>query len=96
MIDFLLYLIASRANIMFVTCLCARFQTNPKEAHLSACKRIFTYLSGTINLALCYLSCMSFNLIAYSDTDNAGYKIDRKKHFRYMSFFRRIFDLMGT
>ena len=52
MIDFLLYLTASRPDIMFVTCLCARFQSNPKESHLNAIKRIFKYLSGSMHLGL--------------------------------------------
>ena len=41
MIGSLLYLTASRPDIMFFTCLCARYQANPKESHLHAVKRIF-------------------------------------------------------
>nr|KAJ0209461.1 hypothetical protein LSAT_V11C400222940 [Lactuca sativa] len=41
MIGSLLYLTASRPDIMFGTILCARFQANPKESHLTAVKRIF-------------------------------------------------------
>ena len=52
MIDSLLYLTASRPDIMFSVCLCARFQSNPKEPHLSAVKRIFRYLSNTVDLGL--------------------------------------------
>ena len=52
MIRFLLYLTASRPDSMFVTCLCARFQSNPKESHLIAYKRIFCYLIGTIGFGL--------------------------------------------
>ena len=44
MIGSLLYLTASRPDIMFATCLCARFQSDPKESHLIAIKRIFRYL----------------------------------------------------
>jgi len=40
----LLYLTTSRPNIMFVVCLCARFQANPKESHLKIAKRILKYL----------------------------------------------------
>ena len=47
MIGSLLYLTASRPNIIFSVCLCARFQACPKESHLSAVKRIFRYLIGT-------------------------------------------------
>ncbi|GJY51156.1 retrovirus-related pol polyprotein from transposon TNT 1-94 [Tanacetum coccineum] len=41
MIGSLLYLMASRPNIMFSVCLCARFQEDPKTSHLEAVKRIF-------------------------------------------------------
>ena len=52
MIDSLLYLTASRPDIMFSVCLCARFQSNPKESHLNAVKRILRYLNGTQTLGL--------------------------------------------
>ncbi|KAI3672634.1 hypothetical protein L6452_38730 [Arctium lappa] len=50
MIGSLMYLTSSRPYIMFSTCLCARYQANPKEIHLSAVKRIFRYLKGTADL----------------------------------------------
>ena len=43
MIGSLLYLTASRPNIVFNVGLCARFQSKPKESHLKAVKRIFRY-----------------------------------------------------
>ncbi|KAH9801446.1 hypothetical protein KPL71_001040 [Citrus sinensis] len=52
MIGSLLYLTASRPDIMFSVCLCARFQSCPKESHMLAVKCIFRYLIGTINLGL--------------------------------------------
>ena len=78
MVGSLLYLTASRPDIMFATCLCARFQSNPKESHLIAIKRIFRYLKGTPNLGLWYPKNNGFDLIGYSDSDYAGCKIDRK------------------
>ena len=54
MIGSLLYLTASRPDIMFATCLCGRFQSDPKESHLIAVKRIFRYLKGTPNLGIWY------------------------------------------
>ncbi|XP_042983357.1 uncharacterized protein LOC122312768, partial [Carya illinoinensis] len=78
MIGSLLYLTASRPDIMFSVCLCARFQSSPKESHLIAVKRILRYLSGTINLGLWYPKYTSFDLISYTDADYAGCKIDRK------------------
>ncbi|KAJ9544070.1 hypothetical protein OSB04_023777 [Centaurea solstitialis] len=78
MIGSLLYLTASRPDIMYSTCLCARYQAEPKESHLTAVKRIFRYLKGTPNLGLWYSKDSGFDLTAYSDSDFAGCKIDRK------------------
>ncbi|XP_075074546.1 secreted RxLR effector protein 161-like [Nicotiana tabacum] len=74
----LFYLIASRPDIVFSVGLCARFQSNPKESHLKATKRILRYLKGTRDLVLYYPSGDSFNLIGYADADYAGYLMDRK------------------
>ncbi|KAH9680506.1 Integrase catalytic domain-containing protein [Citrus sinensis] len=78
MIRSLLYLTASRPDIMFSVCLCARFQSCPKESHMLAVKRIFRYLIGTINLGLWYPRGTHIDLTCYSDADFAGYKVDRK------------------
>jgi hypothetical protein len=78
MIGSLLYLCASRLDIMLLVCMCARFQGNPKEAHLSAMKRIMRYLVYTPKFGLWYPKGSTFDLIGYSDADYAGCKIDRK------------------
>ncbi|KAH9657681.1 hypothetical protein KPL70_023179 [Citrus sinensis] len=78
MIGSLLYLTASRPDIMFSVCLCARFQSCPKESHMLAVKRIFRYLIGIINLGLWYPRGTHIDLTCYSDADFAGYKVDRK------------------
>ncbi|KAL8121649.1 hypothetical protein AgCh_018398 [Apium graveolens] len=54
MVGSLLYLTASRPDIMFATCLCARFQADPRESHLVAIERIFRYLKGTPKLGIWY------------------------------------------
>ncbi|GJW48070.1 retrovirus-related pol polyprotein from transposon TNT 1-94 [Tanacetum coccineum] len=46
MIGSLMYLTASRPDIMFVVCVCARHQVTPKECHLHAVKRIFSDYDG--------------------------------------------------
>ncbi|GJX31382.1 hypothetical protein Tco_0241237, partial [Tanacetum coccineum] len=46
MIGSLMYLTASRPNIMFAMCACARFQVTPKASHLNAVKRIFSDYEG--------------------------------------------------
>jgi len=78
LIGSLLYLTTSRPNVMFVVCLCARYQANPKESHLKAAKRILKYLKGTTNVGLRYPSYSSIHLIGYSDSDFAGCKLDQK------------------
>ncbi|KAL3006578.1 hypothetical protein AAZX31_08G286300 [Glycine max] len=78
MIGSLLYLSASRPDIMFSVCMCARYQANPKESHLSAVKRIMRYLLGTTNLGLWYPKNSFYNLIGYSDSDFVGCKTDKK------------------
>ncbi|XP_071728850.1 secreted RxLR effector protein 161-like [Rutidosis leptorrhynchoides] len=78
MIGSLLYLTASRPDIMFATCLCARYQANPKDSHYKAVKRIFRYLKGTLNLGLWYPKGSGFDLIGYTNADYAGCKLDRK------------------
>nr|GFA89669.1 retrovirus-related Pol polyprotein from transposon TNT 1-94 [Tanacetum cinerariifolium] len=78
MIGSLMYVTSSRPDIMFATCMCARYQANPNEHHVSAVKRIFRYLKGTINLSLWYLKDSGFDLTAYLDADHAGCHLDRK------------------
>ena len=76
MIGSLLYLTASRPDIMFATCLCARFQSNPKESHLIDVKRIFIYLKGSPNLGLWYPKGTGFEAVGYSNADFAGCRVD--------------------
>ncbi|XP_070042942.1 secreted RxLR effector protein 161-like [Nicotiana tomentosiformis] len=73
-----LYLTASRPDIVFSVGLCARFQSNPKESHLKAAKRILRYLKGTHDLVLYYPFGDNFDLVRYAGADYAGYLVDRK------------------
>ncbi|GJV57461.1 uncharacterized mitochondrial protein-like protein [Tanacetum coccineum] len=72
MIGSLMYLTASRPDIMFAVCAYARFQVTPKTSHLIAVKRIFRYLKGKPTLGLWYSRDSPFELIAYFDSDYAG------------------------
>ncbi|GJV18359.1 putative ribonuclease H-like domain-containing protein [Tanacetum coccineum] len=78
MIGSLMYLTASRPDIMFAVCACARFQVTPKTSHLHAVKRIFRYLKGQSKLGLWYPRDSPFDLEAFSDSDYAGASLDRK------------------
>ncbi|GJR74285.1 retrovirus-related pol polyprotein from transposon TNT 1-94 [Tanacetum coccineum] len=72
MIGTLLYLTASRPDLQFAICMCARYQARPTEKHLNAVKRIFRYLKGTIHRGLWYPKDSSFALTAFADADHAG------------------------
>jgi len=72
MIGSLLYLTASRPDIMMSVCLCARFQANSKESHLWAVKRILRYLNKTRDYGLFCPNECPFELVSYSDADFGG------------------------
>jgi hypothetical protein len=65
----LLYVTASRPDIMFSVCMCAKFQASPRESHLKAIKRILRYLKHTQNVSLWYPKGAKFKLVGYSDSD---------------------------
>nr|GEZ48277.1 retrovirus-related Pol polyprotein from transposon TNT 1-94 [Tanacetum cinerariifolium] len=84
MVGTLMYLTASRPDLTFVVCMCARYQANPTEKHLHAIKRIFKYLRGTVNRGLWYPNDSSIALIAYADADHAGCQVTRRSTSRSM------------
>ncbi|XP_019189240.1 PREDICTED: uncharacterized protein LOC109183627 [Ipomoea nil] len=91
----LLYLTASRPDISFAVGVCARFQSKPKESHLSTAKTILRYLKGTQSVGLWYPKGNSFDLVGYTDADFAGCRIDRKNTSGTCQFLggRLIFSL---
>ncbi|XP_073525890.1 uncharacterized protein [Phyllobates terribilis] len=74
----LMYLTASSPDIVFAVSLCARFQYDPRESHVTIIKCILRYLKGTDNLCLWYPKNCDFTLVGYTDADYAGYLVDRK------------------
>ncbi|KAK2428594.1 putative mitochondrial protein [Trifolium repens] len=78
MIGSLLYLTASRPDILFSVCLCARFQSDPRESHFTAVKRIFRYFKASCNIGLLYQKSNDYKLIGFCDADYAGDRIERK------------------
>ena len=52
-------------------------------------KRLFWYLVHTLNLGLWYPKGSTFELLGYSDSDYAGYKVNRKSTTRTCQFIRR-------
>nr|GFB17025.1 ribonuclease H-like domain-containing protein [Tanacetum cinerariifolium] len=74
----LMYLTASRPDIMHATCYCARYQAQPTEKHLTAVKRIFRYLKDTIHMGLWFPKDTGFELTAFSNSDHASCLDSRK------------------
>ncbi|GJX35567.1 retrovirus-related pol polyprotein from transposon TNT 1-94 [Tanacetum coccineum] len=78
MIGSLMYLTASRPDLVFAVCMCARYQSKPTKKHLEAVKRVFRYLQGTINMGLWYPKDTAMALTAYADADHAGCQDTRR------------------
>ena len=78
MIGSLLYLTASRPDISYSVGVCARYQVNPKESHMTALKRIIKYVKTTAKFGVWYNKHTSDVLVGYSDADWAGNDDDRK------------------
>jgi hypothetical protein len=74
----LLYLTATRPDIQFSVCLCARFQASPRTSHRQAVKRIFRSLCHTPDFGLWYSASSSLALHGFLDADFAGRRLDRK------------------
>jgi spore germination protein GerM len=78
MIGSLLYLTATRPDIQFSVCMCARFQASPRTSHRQAVKRIFRYLGHTPDFILWYSASCSLALHGFSDADFARCRLDKK------------------
>ncbi|GKA14900.1 hypothetical protein Tco_0694546 [Tanacetum coccineum] len=79
MVGALMYLTASRPDIVHATCYYARYQAKPTEKHLTAVKWIFRYLKDSINIGLWYPKDTGFELTAFSDSDHVGWLNSRKR-----------------
>nr|GEY01794.1 retrovirus-related Pol polyprotein from transposon TNT 1-94 [Tanacetum cinerariifolium] len=86
MVGALMYLTASRPDIVHATCYCARYQARATEKHLTAVKRIFRYLKDTIHMGLWYPKDTGFELNAFSVSDHAGCLDSRKSTFGGVQF----------
>jgi len=89
MIGNLLYVTASRPDVMFSVCKCIRYKASPRKSHLMATKRILKCLKGTHDVGLWYPEGSNFELIRYSDSDYGGRKIDRTSTSGTLQFLGR-------
>nr|GEW12326.1 hypothetical protein [Tanacetum cinerariifolium] len=86
MIGILLYLTASRPDLQFAICMCARYQARPTEKQLHTIKRIFRYLRGTVNRGLWYLKDSLIALTAFADADHASCQDTRRSTSSSLQF----------
>ncbi|KAK4394734.1 Retrovirus-related Pol polyprotein from transposon RE1 [Sesamum angolense] len=83
LIGSLLYLTATRPDIMFATSLLSRFMQSPSQVHYAAAKRILRYLRGTKDFGIWYKSTNDAKLVGYTDSDWAGSVDDMKSTSGY-------------
>ncbi|GJS75725.1 hypothetical protein Tco_0725606 [Tanacetum coccineum] len=75
----LMYLTASRPDLVFAVYMCARYQAKPTKKRLTTVKQVFRYLKGTLNMGLWYPRDTGFNLTTFADVDHAGCQDSRKR-----------------
>jgi hypothetical protein len=83
----LMYLTATRPDLMYVVSLISRFMASPTELHLQAAKRVLRYLKGTVDLGVFYRNEDNGELMAYTNSDYAGDVDDRKNTYGYVFLF---------
>ena len=69
MVGNLLYLTATKPNLMFPVGLLSRFMSSPSNVHMGVVKRVLKYVRGTINLGIWYLKIGGVKLDGYADSD---------------------------
>jgi hypothetical protein len=80
----LMYLTATRPDIMFSVSLISRYMSKPTELHLQAAKRILRYLKGTVSYGIFYKKGEEEELLAFTDSDYAGDEEDSKSTSGYV------------
>lgn len=65
----LLYLIATRPDIMFVSSLLSRFMHNPNQLYLGTTKKVLRNIKGKINYDIKYNKGVGAKLIGYCDSN---------------------------
>ncbi|GAA0175604.1 transmembrane signal receptor [Lithospermum erythrorhizon] len=85
MVGSLMYLTATRPDLVYAVSLLSRYMVRPTTMHLQVAKRILRYLKGTQELGIYYQKGEQGNdLQAYTDSDYAGDTDDRKSTSGYV------------
>lgn len=89
LIGSMMYLTATRLDIMYAVSLLSRYMSRPTEVHHSAAKRILRYLQGTTTFGILYRMGGSHELIGFTDSDYAGSTKDRRSTSGYVFMLSR-------
>ncbi|XP_048437163.1 secreted RxLR effector protein 161-like [Pyrus x bretschneideri] len=84
MVGSLMYLTATRPDLMYTVSLISRYMEYPAETHVMAAKRILRYIKGTVEFGVFYKKGGDEGLIGYTDSDYAGDQDDRKSTSCYV------------
>ena len=87
LIGCLMYLTATRPDIMFAVSMLSRFMHCASEVHLQAVKRIVRYVKGTVDYGVKYTHSQNFQFHGYSDSDWGGSIDDMKSTTGYCFSF---------
>ncbi|CAL2280291.1 unnamed protein product [Prunus armeniaca] len=79
----LLYLTATRPDIMFAASLLARFMHEPTRKHMGTAKRVLRYIQGTFDYGIVYEKGKEARLIGYCDSDWSGSEDDMRSTSGY-------------
>ncbi|XP_052185318.1 secreted RxLR effector protein 161-like [Diospyros lotus] len=80
----LLYLTASRPDIMFAASVLSRYMQSPGQVHLRATKRVLSYVKGTYDSGIWYTTAENEKLQGLFDSDWAGCLNDMKNTIGYV------------
>ena len=69
MVGSLMYLTATRPDLMFIVSLISRYMERPTKSHLLAAKRALRYIKGMVSLGMFYKKGGSEELVGYTDSD---------------------------
>ncbi|XP_018503885.2 secreted RxLR effector protein 161-like [Pyrus x bretschneideri] len=82
-----LYLTATRPDIMYATCLLARFMHCHTNKHYGTSKKVLRYVQGTLDFGLEYKKGEATIVVGFYDSDWSGSKEDMRSTSGYAFTF---------
>ncbi|XP_072094150.1 secreted RxLR effector protein 161-like [Arachis hypogaea] len=96
MIGSTMYLTFSRPDTVQSAGMCSRFQSKPKESHLSAVKRIIGYIHGTFNFGLWYPKIDNLSVVGYRDAEFTGDRVDKRSTSGLCCFLEKSLNVWSS